>query len=54
MDDISRKTYEKNGIKMIEDIDGILWLHKKQLEEGSNLKRLRKVTTKYHFRLKKT
>ena len=48
MDDISRKTYEKNGIKTIEDIDGILWLHKKQLEEGLNLKRLRKVTTKYH------
>ena len=34
MVDISRKTYERNGIETIADNDGILWLNEKHIEEG--------------------
>ena len=33
MVDISRKTYERNGIETIVDDDGILWLNEEQIEE---------------------
>ena len=33
MVDISRKTYERNGVETI-DSDGILWLNKKHIEKG--------------------
>ena len=33
MVDISRETYERNGIETIVDNDGILWLNEKHIEE---------------------
>ena len=32
--DISRETFETNGIETIVGNDGILWLNKKHIEEG--------------------
>ena len=40
MVNISRKTYERNGIETIVDNDGILWLNEKHI--------LQEITTKYH------
>ena len=34
MVDMSRKTYERNGIETIIDNDGIFWLNEKHIEEG--------------------
>ena len=34
VDDISRKTYEKNDVGIIVDRDGILWSNEKHIEEG--------------------
>ena len=48
MVDISRKTYEKNGIETIVDNDGLLWLNEKNIEEGLDHKNLREITTKYN------
>ena len=48
MVDISRKTYERNGIKTIADNDGILWLNEKHIEEGLDHKNLQEITIKYH------
>ena len=48
MVDISRKTYERNGIETMVDNDGILWLNEKHIEEGLGHKNLREITTKYH------
>ena len=48
MTDISRKTYERNGIKTIVDNDGILWLNEKHIEEGLDHKNMREITKKYH------
>ena len=31
--DISRKTYERNGLETIADNDGILWFNEKRIEE---------------------
>ena len=47
MVDISRKTYERNGIETIVDNDGTLCLNEKHIEEGLNHKHLREVTIKY-------
>ena len=33
MVDISRKTYEINGVEKIADKDGIFWLNEKQMED---------------------
>ena len=33
MVDISKKTYERNGIEPIVDYDGISWLNEKHIEE---------------------
>ena len=33
MVDISRETYERNGIETIVDNDGILWLNEQHIEE---------------------
>ena len=52
MADISRKTYERNGIETA-DNDGILWFNEKHLEEGLDHNNLRKATTKYHSHHKK-
>ena len=48
MVDISRKTYERNGIETIVDKDGILWLNEKYTEEGLHHKNLQKIKTKYN------
>ena len=45
--DISRKTYERNGIETIVDNDGILWLNEKHIEEGLDHKNLQEITRKY-------
>ena len=45
MVDISRKTYERNGIETV-DNDGILWLNKKHIEEGLDHKNLREIIIK--------
>ena len=34
MVDIGRKMYEKNGIEIKVDNDGLLWLNEKHIEEG--------------------
>ena len=46
--DISRETYERNGIETIVDNDEILWLNEKLIEEPSDNKDLRGITIKYH------
>ena len=48
MVDISRKTYEKKDIEIIEDSNGILWLNEKRLKEGLDHKTLQEITTKCH------
>ena len=48
MVDISRKTYERNGIETIVDKDGRLWLNEKHIEEGLNHKNMQGITTKYN------
>ena len=45
--DISKQTYEKNGIKAIVDNDGILWFNERQFD-GSDHKTLQEITIKYH------
>ena len=49
MVDIIRKTYERNGIEIIVDNDGILWLNENYIEEGLDHKNLQKITIKYHL-----
>ena len=44
MVDISRETYERNGMETIVDNDGILWLNEKHLEEGLDHENLREIT----------
>ena len=48
MVDISRKTYEKNGVGTIVDSDGILWLNEKQIEEELDHKTLGEIAVEYH------
>ena len=48
MVNISRKTYERNGIDKIIDNDGILWLNEKHIEEALDHKNLWEITTKYN------
>ena len=48
MVDITRKTYERNGIETIVDNDGVIWLNEKHREEGLDHKNLQEITTKYH------
>ena len=47
MVDISRETYDKNGIEIIVDHDGILWLNEKHRRKIYQ-KNLREITIKYH------
>ena len=44
MVDISRKTYEKNGVETIIHNDGIFWLNEKYIEEGLDHKNLGEIT----------
>ena len=46
--DISRKTYERNGIETIVDNDGILWLNEKHLGVGLDHKQLQEIIIKYY------
>ena len=48
MVDISRKTYERNGIETIVDNDGISWLNEKHIEEELHHKNLKEITAKYN------
>ena len=48
MVNISRKTYERNGIESVVDNDGILWLKEKNIGEGLDHKNFREIKTKYH------
>ena len=48
MGDISKKTYDRNGIETIVDNHGILWLNEKHIEEGLDHKHLLEITTKYN------
>ena len=47
MVDKSRETYERNGVEIIVDSDGILWLNKKHIEEGLNHENQRVTTVKH-------
>ena len=47
MIDISRETFERNGVEAVVDSDGILWLTEKHIEEGLNRKNLRVATVNY-------
>ena len=49
MFDISRETYERNGVETIVDNDEILWLNKKHIEEELNIKNELATTIKYSF-----
>ena len=51
MVDVSRRAYERNGIKAIVDNDEILWLNERHIEEGLDHKKfweIAKITIKYH------
>ena len=48
MFDITKKTYERNGIKTIVHNDGVLWLNEKHIEEGLHDKNLQEIIMKYH------
>ena len=48
MVDISRETYERDGIETIVDNDGILLVNKKHIEEWLDYKTLQEITAKYH------
>ena len=48
MADISRKTYERNGVETVLDNDGILWLHENYIEEELDHKNFLEFATKYH------
>ena len=48
MVNISRKTYERNGIETIVDNDGILLLNERYIEKGLDHKNLQEITIKYH------
>ena len=53
MFDISRKTYEINGIETIVDKDAILLLNEKHIEEGLDHKILGEISTKYNSNYRK-
>ena len=46
MVDISRKTYEKNGIETIVDNYEICWLNEEHIIEGLDHKNLQEITIK--------
>ena len=47
MVDINKETYENNGIEVIADSIGTLWVYKKDIEEKLNHKYLQAITNKY-------
>ena len=47
MVDISKETCEKYWVELIVDRVEILWLHKKQIEEGLDHENLHATTLKY-------
>ena len=51
--DISRRTYERNGIETMIDNDGILWLNEKHIEKGLDHNNLREITIKYNYNHRK-
>ena len=53
MVDISRKTYERNGIETIVDNDEIFWLNEKHIIEGLDHKNLQEITIKENANYRK-
>ena len=49
MAEISRETYERNGIQTIVDNDGILYLNDKHIEERLDHKNAHEIASKYHL-----
>ena len=47
MVDISRKTYKRKAVEAKVDMDGVLWLNEKFIEEGLDNKNLQVITVKY-------
>ena len=47
MADISRKTYERNGVETVLGNDGILWLHENYIEEELDHKNFWEIATKF-------
>ena len=47
MVDISRKTYERNGVETIVGCIAILWLYEKHIKEGCDHKNFQVTTVKY-------
>ena len=50
MTDISKTTYERNGIETIVDNDGILWLSEKHIEEEVRSQNIARNYSKILFR----
>ena len=53
MVDISRKTYERNGVETIVNSDGTLWLNKKHIKEGLDYRNLHVTNVKYYSAYRK-
>ena len=51
MVDISKKSYERNGVETIVDSHGIQWLNGKHIEEGLDHKNFARECSKISFRL---
>ena len=47
MDFITKETYENNGIEVVIDNNGKLWLSQRHIEEKLDHKHLRAITIKY-------
>ena len=47
MVDISRETYESNGVETIVDSNGILWLNERHIKDRLDYKNLWMTTGKY-------
>ena len=54
MVNITKKTYEANGMEVITDKLGELWLNERHVQEQLGLKNLPILTSKYDKKYKKT
>ena len=48
MNFIFKETFEKNGVKVIVDNNGMLWLNEKHIEKGLGHANLQVITKKYN------
>ena len=53
MVEISKRTYKRNGLEIIVNSDGILWLNEKHVEEELDYGNLRVTTVNYLLEHKK-